>query len=141
MHCEFKNEIFIRIPQNVTLEVPSDRDTDDGDENDSSSGEDEFPEIDGSLSDDGTDDESELDSDLIAEGSKNGSEDDEEGLENSIFPREKRVKSGITGRPKRVFPPIEPEYDSDSSTEDVSPFSHSRCSLRWKERFNHQTAS
>jgi ribosome biogenesis protein ERB1 len=29
------------------------------------------------------------------------------------------VISNITGRPKRVYPEIDPEYDSDSSTEEV----------------------
>lgn len=36
------------------------------------------------------------------------------------YPEPKIIKSAITGEPKKVYPPIEPEYDSDSSTEDVS---------------------
>jgi len=36
------------------------------------------------------------------------------------------VVSSITGRLKRVYPDIEPEYDSDSSTEDVSAISPSQ---------------
>lgn len=39
-----------------------------------------------------------------------------------IFPVAKTVFSNITGQPKRVYPNIEPNYDSDSSTEDVSSF-------------------
>lgn len=36
-----------------------------------------------------------------------------------IFPKGKNVISDITGELKIVYPEIEPEYDSDSSTEDV----------------------
>jgi ribosome biogenesis protein ERB1 len=35
------------------------------------------------------------------------------------FPVAKVITSTITGQPKRVYPEIEPDYDSDSSTEDV----------------------
>jgi ribosome biogenesis protein ERB1 len=35
------------------------------------------------------------------------------------FPVARTVISTITGEPKRVYPDIEPDYDSDSSTEDV----------------------
>jgi ribosome biogenesis protein ERB1 len=73
---------------------------------------DEFPEIDPES--DSEDDEEEEDE---------GSEDEEESLseddELSIFPKAKTVVSVITGQPKKVYPEIEPDYDSDSSTEDV----------------------
>ncbi len=39
-----------------------------------------------------------------------------------IFPRAKTVISDITGQPKKLYPEIEPDYDSDSSTEDVRAF-------------------
>ena len=74
----------------------------------------EFPEIDAASD---TEDEEE-----------NG-EDDEEGYSTEasgseenlpIFPKAKVVISNITGEPKKVYPEIEPDYDSDSSTEDVS---------------------
>lgn len=45
------------------------------------------------------------------------------------FPRAKTIISEITGQPKQVYPPIEPDYDSDSSTEDVSYFDWSRIKL------------
>ena len=57
-----------------------------------------------------------------------GAEEDEEDeteaespsdTELRIFPKAKTIISGITGQPKRVYPEIEPDYDSDSSTEDV----------------------
>jgi ribosome biogenesis protein ERB1 len=83
---------------------------------------DEFPEIDMR-----SDSESEE-----YEGSEDGSdgtreeEDDEDSSTTSdassdlhIFPESKTIISGITGHPKRVYPEIEPDYDSDSSTEDV----------------------
>jgi ribosome biogenesis protein ERB1 len=45
--------------------------------------------------------------------------------EEDIFPRAKTIISDITGKPKKVYPEIEPDYDSDSSTEDVRAFSMS----------------
>jgi hypothetical protein len=53
--------------------------------------------------------------------SEQGDEDDfVHGTEVSVpFPVATTVVSNITGRPKRVYPDIEPDYDSDSSTEDV----------------------
>jgi hypothetical protein len=39
------------------------------------------------------------------------------------FPVPKTIVSDITGRPKRVYPEIEPDYDSDSSTEEVRALS------------------
>jgi ribosome biogenesis protein ERB1 len=54
------------------------------------------------------------------------SEDEEQDNEDAssdddlhIFPRAKTIISDITGQPKKVYPEIEPDYDSDSSTEDV----------------------
>jgi ribosome biogenesis protein ERB1 len=105
--------------ETVGLEMLSDEeDEDDG--SGSGDGEvDEFPEIDTrSDSEDGE-----------YEGSEDGSdeEDDEESSEPSsdadsglhIFPESKTILSNITGQPKHVYPEIEPDYDSDSSTEDV----------------------
>lgn len=53
------------------------------------------------------------------DGSENGSEASTEGSHFASY-RSKTVISKITGQPKQVYPPIEPDYDSDSSTEDVS---------------------
>lgn len=48
-----------------------------------------------------------------------GEEGPEDELPIKTGPKGKTVISQITGRPKRVYPEIEPDYDSDSSTEDV----------------------
>lgn len=71
---------------------------------------DEFPEIDLGSSDE----------ESFEETDDEGEEDDEPS---SPKPNGELVVSSITGRPKRVYPEIEPEYDSDSSTEDVCPHS------------------
>lgn len=42
----------------------------------------------------------------------------------NIGPKAKIITSNITGRPKRVYPEIEPDYDSDSSTEEVRVACH-----------------
>jgi ribosome biogenesis protein ERB1 len=102
----------------VSLEILSDEEDGVG-MSDSDDGEvDEFPEID--TRSDSEDEE--------YEGSEDGSdgEDDEESSAVSdvdsdlhIFPESKTIISNITGQPKRVYPEIEPDYDSDSSTDDV----------------------
>lgn len=111
--------------QNVGLEMQSEDEGEDGAESDD--GEvDEFPEIDtrsdseeegeGSEGDDEDEDEDEEDEPDVSDEdeSEDASDDDFH-----IFPRPKTIISDITGQPKRVYPPIEPDYDSDSSTEDV----------------------
>lgn len=110
----------------VALEMMSDEEGEDGAVSDD--GEiDEFPEID--TRSDSEDEDVE------------GSEDDIEGLSNEedydededdsndtddselhIFPKAKTVISDITGQPKRVYPEIDADYDSDSSTEDACSF-------------------
>jgi len=82
------------------------------------------------LSDDGQIDEfPEIDTGSESEGSSgnNSVEEEDEDTdadsdtsELGIFPQAKTITSVITGQPKLVYPAIEPEYDSDSSTEDVS---------------------
>ena len=79
----------------------------------------EFPEIDAASD---TEDEEDEETD---EGEDEGGEDyssDTSGSDRKlpIFPKAKVVISDITGEPKKVYPEIEPDYDSDSSTEDVS---------------------
>ena len=91
------------------------------------------------VSDDGlVDDFPELDVDSDSNGSETGhsisdDDDDDDSTENSddseslnslhLFPKPKNVVSDITHQPKLVYPEIEPGYDSDSSTEDVSSLS------------------
>ena len=60
-------------------------------------------------------DEEEEDEDEEDEESEVETEDDDL----RIYPKPKTVISDITGQPKRVYPEIEADYDSDSSTEDV----------------------
>lgn len=62
------------------------------------------------------------------ESDDSGSEQDDEddfmhGTERIVpFPVATTVVSDITGQPKRIYPEIEPDYDSDSSTEEVRAF-------------------
>ena len=90
------------------------------------------------VSDDGlVDDFPELNVQSDSSGSETGhsiddddDDDDDDDAENSddsesvnslhLFPKPKNVVSEITHQPKLVYPEIEPGYDSDSSTEDVS---------------------
>lgn len=85
-----------------------------------------FPEID---ADSDTDEEGVQESPREYEDLSEGEDDerDDEGAFSDdddlhIFPRAKTIISDITGQPKKVYPEIEPDYDSDSSTEDVRAF-------------------
>ena len=71
---------------------------------------DEFPEI---VTDSGDEDEDEEPEDI---------DEDSEPKSLHVFPKAKNVVSDITKQPKLVYPEIEPDYDSDSSTEDASLF-------------------
>ncbi|OBZ77104.1 Ribosome biogenesis protein ERB1 [Grifola frondosa] len=129
------------IPQNVGLEMLSDDEGTDGE--DGSDGEvDEFPEID-VRSD--TEDEDEVDEegeDSDEDEEEQEEEDDEDESEEDtdddlhIFPRARTIVSNITGQPKRVYPPIEPDYDSDSSTED-SPNRVGNIPMHWYDDLPH----
>ncbi|PVG04148.1 BOP1NT-domain-containing protein [Serendipita vermifera] len=76
-----------------------------------------------SSGDDGEMDEfPELDTDDSEESTETEQNEDTEGTEDESKVTQKPgelVVSSITGRLKRVYPEIEPEYDSDSSTEDA----------------------
>lgn len=128
----------LSIPQNhVQLEMLTDEE--DGPEIDSDDGEaDDFPEIDtgsdseSSAEGSGKEGEggwggSDEDEDEDEDESDDSGEEDEESEDDSeitlnIFPKSQTVISNITGQPKHVYPEIEPDYDSDSSTEDVRVF-------------------
>ncbi|KAF9008687.1 NUC169 domain-containing protein [Cyathus striatus] len=110
--------------QNVhgTLEMLSDEE---GSANIDSDNEevDEFPEIDtgsDSYDDAGADeeDEDEDEEEDEDEDAETGS-DIESDSSLHVFPKAKTITSDITGRLKRVYPEIVPDYDSDSSTEDT----------------------
>ncbi|KAL1750913.1 NUC169 domain-containing protein [Schizophyllum commune] len=122
----------------TALEMLSDEE--DGQSVHSDDGEvDNFPEIDaGSDSSDdesyleGSEDEDEEDEEELTEGTS-ASDDDEEL---HIFPKAKTVTSDITGQPKRVYPEIEPDYDSDSSTEDA-PNRVGNVPMHWYDDLPH----
>lgn len=111
------------------IEEPSD-DDDGQDPVESSSDAESFPEINESddedeedLLDGRGDDESSDGSYLIEDSdfvdSIDSEEEKDENGEVNTGPKARTVISKITGRPKRVYPEIEPDYDSDSSTEEV----------------------
>ncbi|KAF8845654.1 BOP1NT-domain-containing protein [Paxillus ammoniavirescens] len=115
------------FPEAVGLEMMSDEETHGGeDDGDAESDEevDEFPEIDAgsdSESDEGSnEDEEDEDSgdDDEEKGALTSASDSDSGLDIHIFPKAKTIISEVTGHPKRVYPEIEPDYESDSSTED-----------------------
>ncbi|KAG8795143.1 Ribosome biogenesis protein erb1 [Ceratobasidium sp. 428] len=94
-----------------TLEMPSDdeAESDAGEESEGSDAE-PFPEIDPASS---SEEEDEPDEE------EDESSETESARSTSPIPLGgKLVTSDITGQPKRVYNPIEPDYDSDSSTED-----------------------
>jgi hypothetical protein len=103
----------------VGLEMMSDEEDQEFDGSSDDGQVDEFPGID-------TRSDSEGDSDEDGDaGEGQGDDEDQEDPWDSdesdlhIFPKAKTVVSDITGHTKSVYPEIEPEYDSDSSTEDV----------------------
>ncbi|KAH7887940.1 NUC169 domain-containing protein [Phlebopus sp. FC_14] len=126
--------------ETVGLEMMSDEEGDSGGaEEDAESDEeenDEFPELDFS-SDSDSDAESTDDEDVI-------DEENEDTLDShsssdadvQIFPKSKTIVSGITGHPKRVYPEIEPDYDSDSSTED-DPNRVGNIPMHWYDDLPH----
>lgn len=107
-------------PENLqatgSLEMQSDEE-DAGDTSSDDGQVDEFPEIVDESESDESDFEEEEDE------SQEDGEHDDEGAESDdslrIFPKAKVVVSEITRQPKTVYPEIEPDYDSDSSTEEV----------------------
>ncbi|KAJ8515963.1 hypothetical protein ONZ45_g6649 [Pleurotus djamor] len=116
-------------------------DEEDAEEVDSDDGAvDQFPEID--IASDSEDEDSDS-----AEGEEDDDEAETEDEESSgsgsdsddsvhIFPKAKTVVSDITGQPKRVYPEIEPDYDSDSSTED-SPNRIGNVPMHWYDDMPH----
>lgn len=119
------------LQSNGVLEMLSE-DEDDGDVSSDDGQLDEFPEIvtdsdsEEDEDEDGDEDEEERDATSDEEDEDEDEEDaDSDASDTSlhIFPKAKVIVSDITKQPKNVYPEIEPDYDSDSSTEDVSPLS------------------
>ncbi|KAF5393838.1 hypothetical protein D9757_000208 [Collybiopsis confluens] len=95
-------------------------DEEDGNNIESDDGEvDEFPELD-PASDEADSEEEDADVGEDEGEVEEGSDTDSLEEEIHIFPKSKTIISDITGHEKRVYPEIEPDYDSDSSTEDTS---------------------
>ena len=109
------------------LEMLTDDEDDEYDPNAETDGEvDEFPEINPSSDSEGEEEDDSEDGSDVEDISGEEDESEEEDSEpdsddHSIFPKAKTIISDITGQPKTVYPEIEPEYDSDSSTEEVCP--------------------
>ena len=112
------------IPEDVGLEMDS------GDEEEGSAAEssdeevvDEFPvlnEESDSDSDSQSEEVEEEEDDDVERPDEEGSSDEGSSDDSlNILPKAKIVTSDITGQPKKVYPEIEPDYDSDSSTEEV----------------------
>ena len=117
------------FPDSAPVQLEMLTDEEDADEISSDGGEaEEFPEID--VDSDPDEDEDYNEEELSNEDENNevteepavnsGSSDSDTSLH--IFPIAKTVISDITGQKKVVYPDIDPEYDSDSSTEDVRFF-------------------
>ncbi|KAH9062080.1 BOP1NT-domain-containing protein [Lactarius vividus] len=101
---------------------------------------DAFPEIDAA-----SDTEEEGEGESSGDDAKLSETEDEEGEDDQdassdddlrIFPKAKTVISDITGRPKKIYPEIEPDYDSDSSTEDA-PTRVGNIPLHWYDDLPH----
>lgn len=103
------------------LEMLTDDEDDEYDPDaESDGGVDEFPEIDAaSDSDEDEDFSGEEDEEDEEDEEESSSEDSELESDYHVGPRAKTLISDITGQPKKVYPEIEPDYDSDSSTEEV----------------------
>jgi ribosome biogenesis protein ERB1 len=87
---------------------------------------DEFPEIDAASDSEEEEEEDNEEEEDDDEDENEEVEEEEDSLDEDdlgIFPKAKTIVSDITGQQKKVYPDIEPDYDSDSSTEDV------RCTL------------
>lgn len=110
------------FPQEVGLEMGSEDEGKDGDEGSDDGEVDDFPEIDArSDTDEEGDDEDDEDESVNEEDEEDEGESDASDDSLHVWPKPKTVISDITGQPKRVYDDIEPDYDSDSSTEDVRP--------------------
>ncbi|KAF5388199.1 hypothetical protein D9615_000198 [Tricholomella constricta] len=99
---------------------------------------DEFPEID--TRSDSEDEEFEgLDEGDDSEEEGDGYEEEDDSSDTGslhVFPKAKTIVSDITGQPKRVYPEIEPDYDSDSSTED-DPNRVGNVPMHWYDDLPH----
>ena len=117
---------------------------DDADVSDSGDEVEPFPELDlGSDSEDDSlpededdNDEEEEDTEAESDDGSDAVDSEENGTATNIFPKAKTIVSSITGQLKRVYPEIEPNYDSDSSTED-DPNRVGNIPMHWYDDLPH----
>jgi ribosome biogenesis protein ERB1 len=113
------------------LDLPSGDEGEDGPLQDSDSDDvDAFPGIDTSSDTVGEEQEDASGDDEENSVSEDEEQDDEDASSDDdlhIFPRAETIISDITRQPKKIYPEIEPNYDSDSSTEDVRVILMSVC--------------
>lgn len=81
---------------------------------------DDFPELNVHSDSNGSETGNSISDDDDYDDSSENNDDSESVNSLHLFPKPKNVVSDITHQPKLVYPEIEPGYDSDSSTEDVS---------------------
>lgn len=110
------------LQPNGVLEMLSDEE-DDADAYSDDGHIDEFPEIVADSDSDRSDEDEDADEEEDQEEDEEQS-DEEDGSQSDrslhVFPKAKTIVSKITNQPKLVYPEIEPDYDSDSSTEEVN---------------------
>lgn len=99
---------------------------------------DAFPEIDAASDTEEEEGESSGDDAKLSETAVEEEDDEDASSDDDlhIFPKAKTVISDITGQPKKVYPEIEPDYDSDSSTEDA-PTRVGNIPLHWYDDLPH----
>ncbi|KAH9938426.1 NUC169 domain-containing protein [Fomitopsis serialis] len=100
---------------------------------------DEFPEIDTRSDSEGEDEDGSADEEDEEDEDEDEDEESEVDTEDDdlrIYPKPKTVISDITGHPKRVYPEIEADYDSDSSTEDT-PNRVGNIPMHWYDDLPH----
>ncbi|KAL9712471.1 Ribosome biogenesis protein erb1 [Leucoagaricus gongylophorus] len=136
-----KEQEALPAPAFVQLEMLTDEE--EADEVSSDDGEaEEFPEINADSDTEeenrDTEDDKEDLSDEDEHSDDTESEDDSDSSDTSlhIFPKAKTVISNITGQRKVVYPDIDPEYDSDSSTED-DPNRVGNIPMHWYDDLPH----
>ncbi|KDQ64812.1 hypothetical protein JAAARDRAFT_28450 [Jaapia argillacea MUCL 33604] len=127
------------VSQDVGLQMLSDEEGEDEDIASDDGEVDEFPEINvesDSDEEDEEDEEDEGDEDEEDEENEDDEEEDASDDDLGIFPKAKTIISDITGQPKLVYPEIEPDYDSDSSTED-DPNRTGNVPMHWYDDMPH----
>ncbi|KAG8862253.1 hypothetical protein FRB96_001832 [Tulasnella sp. 330] len=111
-------------------EFPEINSQSDTDEEDSGSDEEEED------ADEGRSESDETSPDEDSDGLKVVDHHDHEGRTVGIYPKATIITSGITGESKKTYPEIEPDYNSDSSTED-QPNRVGRIPMHWYDDLPH----